>query len=138
MKLGVPPVLTRRGSTQSYQQQKQIKGITFVVANGLYQEYLLDLMFIKHLPDQDYEMSMSCIDAFTKYCVIVFMKSNSESELAQGFLECMNKMGKPPKVVDTVGETGVSNSGLCHKCVKDNNLTCCHEVPSYFLPRELY
>ena len=57
-------------------------------------------------------MAMLCIDAFTKYCVIVLIKSNNESELALGFTECMNKMGKPPKVVYTDGEIGITNSGF--------------------------
>ena len=91
------------------------KGTNSFEANGAYQEYQLDLMFIKHLPDQNYDTAMLCIDAFTKYCAIVPIKSKSESELALGFIECMNKMGKPPKVVYSYEEMGIRNSGLFHK-----------------------
>ena len=55
-------------------------------------------------------MAMLCIDAFTKYGVIVPFKSNNESELALRFIECMNNMGKPFKVVYTDGETVITNS----------------------------
>ena len=80
------------------------------MANVPYQEYQLDLLFIKHLPDQNYDMAMLCTDPFTKYCAIVPIKSKNESELALGFIECMNNMGKPPKVVYTDGEMGIRNS----------------------------
>ena len=68
-------------------------------------------------------MAMLCIDAFTKSCVICPIKSNSESELALGFIECMNKMGKPPKVVFTDGETGTRHSGVFQKYVNENHIT---------------
>ena len=103
--------------------KSQVKGTNSFVANGPYQEYELDLMFIKHLADQDYEMAILCIDAFTKYCVIVIIKSNNESELALGFIGCMNKMGKPPKVVCTDGEACIRNSGLFQKCFNENHIT---------------
>ena len=63
---------------------------------------------------------MLCIDAFTEYWVIVFFKSNNESELALGFIDCMNKTGKPPKVSYTDGETGINNSGLLDKYFNEN------------------
>ena len=92
--------------------KSQVKGANSFVANGPYQDDQLNWMITKHLADQDYEMAMLCTYAFTKNCVIVLTKSNNESELALGFIECMNKMGKPPKVVYTDGETAIRNSGL--------------------------
>ena len=42
---------------------------------------------------------MLCIDAFYGILWLELNKgSNHESELAIGFIECMNKMGKPPNV----------------------------------------
>lgn len=101
----------------------QKKGTNSFIANGPYQEYQIDLLFINHLPDQNYDIAMLCIDAFTKYCVIVPIKSKNESELALGFIECMNKMGKPPKVIFTDGETGIRNSGLFQKYFNENKIT---------------
>ncbi|MFM7979166.1 MAG: hypothetical protein ACKPKO_07600 [Candidatus Fonsibacter sp.] len=54
---------------------------------------------------------MICMDAFSKYCAIFPVKSKNESELALGFVECMNKMGGSPKVIMTDGESGINNSG---------------------------
>ena len=60
-------------------------------------------------------MAMLCTDAFTEYCVIVFVQANAENELALGVVQCMNKTGKPPKVVYTCGETGLRNNELFQK-----------------------
>ena len=61
-------------------------------------EYQIDLFFITHLKNQQYEAGMLCIDIFSKYCAIVPIKGKTESDLALGFIECMNKMGGPPKL----------------------------------------
>ncbi len=66
---------------------------------------------------------MICIDAFSKYCVIVPVKSKNESELALGFVECMNKMGGSPKVIMTDGEGGINNSGLFQKYFQQHKIT---------------
>ena len=39
------------------------------------------------------------------------MKGKTESDLALGFVECMNKMGGPPQVKMTDGEGAIKNSG---------------------------
>ena len=78
-------------------------------------------MCIKHLPDQDDEMAILCIDEFTKYGVIVIVKTNNESELALDFIECMNKVGKPPTVVYTYVGTGIRNSGLFQKYFNESH-----------------
>ena len=70
------------GSIVMQTSKSQVKGANSFVADGPYQEYQLGLIIIKHLTYQDYEMAMLCIDAFTKYCAIVLVKSNHETELA--------------------------------------------------------
>ena len=80
-------------------------------------------MFKKHLTDQDYEMAMLRIDAVTKYCAIVTIKSNRERVGSGFFVECMNKIGQPPKVVYTDGETGIRNTGLFQKYFNENHIT---------------
>ena len=108
------------------------------MANVPYQEYQLDLLVIKHLPDQNYDMAMLCTDPFTKYCAIVPIKSKNESELALGFIECMNNMGKPPKVVYTDGETGIRNSWLFQKYFDENHTTYVATKSYRILRKEWY
>ena len=88
----------------------QVKGASSFFANSPYQKYQLDLMFNMGLTDEEYEMAMLCMDAFTKYCARVRIKSNNSCELALGFIKCMRKMGKPLKVVYSNGETDIRNS----------------------------
>ena len=57
---------------------------------------------------------------FSKFCVIVPIKGKTESDLALGFIECMNKMGTPPKVIMTDGEGAIQNSG---KYFSENHIT---------------
>ena len=75
----------KEGFANNVKSKNAPKGTNSFVANGAYQEYQLYLLLIKHLPDQNCDTAMLCIDAFTKYCAIVPAKSKNESELALGF-----------------------------------------------------
>ena len=55
---------------------------------------------------------MICIDICIKYCSICPIKSNNESELALGLIECINEMGHKPNIIYTDGETRIRNSEL--------------------------
>ena len=66
---------------------------------------------------------MICIDILWKFCVIVPIKGKTESDLALGFIECMNKMGDPPKVIMTDGEGAIQNSGLFQKYFAESHIT---------------
>ena len=61
---------------------------------------------------------MICIDVFNKYCAIEPIKRKSDSDLALGRFECINKMGIPPEK-KTDGEGAIKNSGLFHKHFTD-------------------
>ena len=53
-------------------------------------------MFFSDLENQKFEQGMLCIDIFTKYAVVVPVKSKKEIDVAAGIVECMQKMGKKP------------------------------------------
>ena len=40
---------------------------------------------------------MACIDRFSKYAVVVPIKTEQEGDAAAGILECIDKMGETPK-----------------------------------------
>ena len=69
-------------------------------------------MFINHLGDQLYDNAMVCADVLTEYASVVPMNGKSASDLAHGMIECLAKMGKPPQIAYTDGETSIRNSGL--------------------------
>ena len=59
--------------------------------------------------NQQYEAPMLCIDILSKYCALVPIQGKTENNLALGFIECMNQMGGPPKVIMTDGEGAINN-----------------------------
>ena len=61
---------------------------------------------------------MICIDAFNKHCAIEPIKGKSDSDLALGLFECINKMGSPP-AEKTDGDGAIKNGGLFHKHFTD-------------------
>ena len=66
-------------------------------------------MFFTDLKKQKFEQGMLCIDIFTKYAVVVPIKSKAEDDIAAGIIECMHKMGKKPEILYTDDE------GALHK-----------------------
>ena len=54
------------------------------------------------------------------------IKGKTESDLALGFIECMNKMGGPPKVIMTDGEGAIHDSSV----FKRNPRTTITYIPS--------
>ena len=66
-------------------------------------------MFIKYLEKQEHTIAMICIDIFSKYCVIVPIKSKKVEDLSYGFLTCMNEMKRKPEIVYSDGETGLQD-----------------------------
>ena len=109
-------------SNKHVEQQEQTHRTNSFVAHGSQYEYKLDLFFITHLKNQHYEERMLCIDICSKYCAIVLIKGKTESDLALGFVECMNKMGGPPQVIMTYGEGAIKNSGLFFKSISRNTI----------------
>ena len=64
---------------------------------------------------------MVCIDVFSKYAVVVPIKSKSEGNVAAGILESINKIGKPPQIIYTDNE-GALNSTSLHKHFKEQDI----------------
>jgi hypothetical protein len=70
-------------------------------------EYQIDLCFFADLEDQTFKVGMICIDIFTKYAIVVPIKSKHEGDVAAGVLECMKKMFKKPKIIYTDDEAAL-------------------------------
>ena len=101
---------------------KQVKGSNSFVAPYPYYEYQLDLMFFTDLKNQKFEQGMLCIDIFTKYAVVVPIKSKAEDDIAAGIFECMHKMGKKPEIIYTDDE-GALHKPSIQTYFKENNIT---------------
>ena len=99
---------------------QQLKGQNSFVAHGPHHEHRLDLMFIKHLEDQNYDTVMVCVDVFTKYAAVVPVNGKSENVLALGVIESIAKMSKKPQVIYLDSESGIRNSRLFQKYFTEN------------------
>ena len=93
------------------------------VANVPHHAYQLDLMFIQHPEDQEYDTALACVEAFSKYAAVTPIKGKAENHVALGIIESIVKIGQPPKTMYTDSEIGIRNSRLFQKYFNENKLT---------------
>ena len=103
------------------EQKKQLRGYNSFVAHEAYWEYQADLFFVADLEKQTYPAGLLMVDIFSKYMVVIPVKSKSEGDVASGRIEGMNKMGKKPKILYTDNE-GALNSNAIQKYLKENDI----------------
>ena len=76
----------RQWMAEHTKRKKQLPGQNSFVANGPHHEYQLDLMFSKHLEDQQCDATRVCNDALSKYAAVVPIQGNTDNGLALGML----------------------------------------------------
>ena len=91
--------------------KRQPGGTNSFVAPMPYYEYQVDLFFINDLPKQTYKIGMCCIDIFTKYAVVVAIRSKQTDDFLAGLMECLEKMKEYPLFIFSDDE-GALNSTL--------------------------
>ena len=64
------------------------------------------------MENQTFKVGMIMIDIFTKYMVVVPIKSKSEGDVASGLLEGLNKMGGKPEIIYTDDEASLSSQAI--------------------------
>ena len=72
--------------------KRQPGGTNSFVAPMPYYEYQVDLFFINDLENQTYKIGMCCIDIFTKYAVVVPIRSKQTADVLAGLMEGIRKM----------------------------------------------
>ena len=65
---------------------------------------------------------MACIDIFSKYAVVVAIKSKQEGDVAAGILECLNKMKNTPKIIYTDDEGALKTEAM-QKYFNEKNIS---------------
>ena len=108
---------------ENLEKKTQLKGFNSFVAPYNNYEYQFDLFFINDLENQEYKVGAAMIDIFSKYLVVVPIKSKSEKtgDIAHGLLECLHKMGHKPEIIYTDDEKGLDTEAM-NKYFKDNNI----------------
>ena len=96
------------------------KGYNSFIAEKPYEEFQADLFFITG-EDLEYKVALLLVDAFSKYCVVIPLKSKLTLDVLQGFKDGIEKMkGKPATVYSDNEGAFVSNE--VQKYFKDNNI----------------
>ena len=94
-------------------RKKPMSGFNSFVAPYAYYEYQVDLFFITNndLKNQKLRIGLVVIDIFSKFAVVVPIKSKQPPDLLAGIMEGINKMGKKPELVYSDKE-GSLNGGV--------------------------
>ena len=90
---------------KNVEQKTKMRGYNSFIPKEPYWEYQMDLFFFSDLTNQKNRVAFLFIDAFTKYAVVIPIKSKQPEDVAHGIVEGLHKMGKQPNMVyaDTEG-----------------------------------
>ena len=97
---------------RNMEKTKQPSGQNSFIAPHPYYEFQLDLFFLEDLKNQQFKVGMCCVDIFTKYAVVVAIKSKKEGDVAAGLIECIHKMGKKPEILYTDDEGSLNSNSI--------------------------
>ena len=94
-------------------RKRPMSGFNSFIAPYAYYEYQIDVFFITNndLKNQKFRIGLVMIDIFSKFAVVVPIKSKQPPDLLAGIMEGINKMGKKPELVYS-DEEGSLNSGV--------------------------
>ena len=79
---------------ENVEQKKQLGGQNSFIPPHPFYEFQMDLFFINDLEKQKFRVGLLMIDIFTKYMVVVPIKSKGEGDISAGMIEALNKMKK--------------------------------------------
>ena len=106
---------------KNVEQKKQLRGYNRFVSPHPFFEFQVDLFFINDLEKQNYRVGMTIIDTFSRYMVIIPIKSKGEGDVAAGLIEGLNKFEKRPQIIYSDDEKALSTDAI-QKYLKDEGI----------------
>ena len=103
------------------EEKRKMRGRNSYIPPHSFFEFQFDLFFINDIPDQKFKAGALMIDVFSKYMVVVPVKSTKEGDVASGLIECLNKMGGKPKLLYTDDEPALSSNSI-QQYLKEENI----------------
>ena len=97
---------------KNVEQKKQLRGQNSFIAPYPFYEFQMDLLKINDLENQKFRVGMLMIDIFTKYMVVVPIKSKGEGDIASGMIEGLKKMNGKPELLFTDDETALNTQAI--------------------------
>ena len=89
--------------------KKQPGGQNSFVAPHAFYEFQIDLFWLVDLEKQHFKIGCLCIDIFSKYAVVIPIKSKKGPDVSAGILQCFTAMKGKPKILYTDDESSFSN-----------------------------
>ena len=105
---------------RNIEEKRKMRGQNSYIPPHSFFEFQFDLFFINDIPDQKFKAGALMIDVFSKYMVVVPVKSTKEGDVASGLIECLNKMGGKPKFLYTDDEPALSSNSIRQYLQEEN------------------
>ena len=106
---------------KNVEEKRKMRGQNSYIPPRAFHEFQFDLFFINDLPDQKFKVGSLMIDAFSKYMVVIPIKSKSELDAASALIEGFSKMGGKCKLLYTDDE-GALNTKSIQDYLKEHNI----------------
>ena len=103
------------------ERKTNLKGFNSFIAEKPFQEFQIDLFFLRDLQKDDFMGGLLFIDIFTKYVVVIPIHTKQPDEILQALKDGFEKMGGKPETMYSDNE-GSFNSNIVKKYLKDNNV----------------
>ena len=103
------------------ERKTNLSGFNSFIAHSPHDEYQMDLMFFTDLKDPVYIGGLLMIDIFTKYTVVVPIKTKQIPDVAIAIQQAIIKMGAKPQTIYSDNE-GAFVSNEIQKWFKDNHI----------------
>lgn len=97
---------------KNVEPKKQLRGYNSFVSPHPYYEFQVDLFFINDLEKQKFKVGMVILDVFSRYAVVIPIKSKSEGDVASGLIEGLNKFDKSPQMIYIDDEKALSTEAM--------------------------
>ena len=104
-------------------RKRPMSGFNSFIPPYTYYEYQIDLFFITNndLDNQKFNVGMVVIDIFSKFAVVVPIKSKLQDDVLAGIIEGINKMGKKPELIYSDDE-GSLNSNVIKEYIESQKI----------------
>ena len=104
-------------------RKKPMSGFNSFIAPHAHYEYQIDLFFITNndLKNQKLNVGMVVIDIFSKFAVVVPIKSKLQDDVLAGIIEGINKMGKKPELIYSDDEGSLNSNVIKEYIFKSKN-----------------
>ena len=97
---------------KNVEEKRKMRGENSFIPKKAMWEFQFDLFFVNDMPDQKFKVGAIMIDVFSKFTVVVPIKSKNEGDVASALIEGFNKMGGKPKILYTDDETALSTKSI--------------------------